>query len=70
MQTMNWSVGSLDWEYKDPDKVVEQVVSTIHSGGNILMHDIPIQAKALEPILKKLTEMGYKFVLPTDVRTE
>jgi len=67
MQSMNWSVGSLDWEHKDPEKVIDQVVSTIHNGGNILMHDLPVEAKALDTILKKLTELGYKFVLPTEV---
>lgn len=69
MQWMNWSVGSLDWEHKEPQKVVDQVVSTIHNGGNILMHDFPVTAEALDPLLKKLTEMGYRFVLPTEVQT-
>lgn len=70
MQWMNWSVGSLDWEHKDPQKVIDQVISTVHNGGNILMHDFPVTAEALDPMLKKLTEMGYTFVLPTEVRTE
>ncbi len=70
MQWMNWSVGSLDWENKEPQKVVDQVVSTVHNGGNILMHDFPVTAEALDPILKKLTDMGYTFVLPTEVQTE
>lgn len=70
MQWMNWSVGSLDWEHKDPKEVVKQVVSTMHDGGNILMHDLPVTAEALEPILQELTGMGYRFVLPTEVRVE
>lgn len=70
MQSINWSVGSLDWEHKEPQKVVDQVVSTIHNGGNILMHDLPVTAEALDPLLKKLKEMGYSFVLPTEVQTE
>jgi peptidoglycan/xylan/chitin deacetylase (PgdA/CDA1 family) len=70
MQTMNWSVGSLDWEHKDPALIVEQVISTMHSGGNILFHDFPVTAKALDPILQELTKQGYKFVLPTEVKME
>lgn len=70
MQWMNWSVGSLDWEHKDPNEIVKQVVSTMHEGGNILMHDLPVTAEALEPILKELTDMGYQFVLPTEVQVE
>lgn len=67
MQTMNWSNGSLDWELKSPEAVVEQVLSNIKSGDNILFHDKRITAEALEPILKELSEQGYKFVLPTEV---
>lgn len=67
MQTMNWSNGSLDWELKSPEAVVEQVLSNIKSGDNILFHDKRITAEALGPILKELTDQGYKFVLPTEV---
>ncbi|RKD25677.1 hypothetical protein BEP19_01675 [Ammoniphilus oxalaticus] len=67
MQTMNWSVGSLDWELKEAEQVVEQVVSTIHPGANILMHDLPIQVEALDTILAQLREMGYRFMLPTEL---
>ncbi|WP_164984946.1 polysaccharide deacetylase family protein [Ammoniphilus sp. CFH 90114] len=70
MQWMNWSVGSLDWEYKDPEKVVDQVLSNMHNGANILMHDFPVTAEALDPLLKELTEQGYHFVLPTEVRID
>ncbi|WP_134698933.1 polysaccharide deacetylase family protein [Ammoniphilus sp. YIM 78166] len=70
MQWMNWSVGSLDWELKEPQQVVQQVVSTMHNGANILLHDFPITAEALDPLLKELSDQGYKFVLPTEVKQE
>ncbi|MFC4768305.1 polysaccharide deacetylase family protein [Effusibacillus consociatus] len=70
MQWMNWSVGSLDWEYTDPQKVIQQTVSTMHNGANILMHDNPVEVQALDGILKRLTEQGYKFVLPTEVKPD
>lgn len=64
MQHMNWSVGSLDWEYKDPNKIVEQTLSTMHDGANILFHDLPQTADALDSILKQLKKENYEFVLP------
>lgn len=70
MQSMNWSLGSLDWEYNKPeqsDQVVKQVLDNIVPGANILMHDKEVTAIALEQILEELTEQGYSFVLPTEV---
>ncbi|MCF6093508.1 polysaccharide deacetylase family protein [Microaerobacter geothermalis] len=72
MQTMNWSVGSLDWNTPAPapDEITKQVLSTMHNGGNILFHDKTITAQALDDILKSLSEQGYRFVVPTEVRPE
>lgn len=71
MQTMNWSVGSEDWVYTKPDQsdiVYKKVMEQMHNGANILFHDKAVTVKALGPILKKLQEDGYTFVLPTEVR--
>jgi len=70
MQRMNWSVGSLDWEYNKPEQsneVVNQVLNTMVPGANILMHDKEVTSKALDEILTKLEEQGYTFILPTEV---
>lgn len=67
MQTMNWSNGSLDWEYSTPEPIIEQVLSNIKNGDNILFHDKQQTADALDEILSRLTEQGYSFVLPTEV---
>jgi peptidoglycan/xylan/chitin deacetylase (PgdA/CDA1 family) len=67
MQTINWSNGSLDWELKSSEAIVKQVITNIKNGDNILFHDKQITADALEDILSQLKEMGYQFVLPTEV---
>lgn len=70
MQRMNWSLGSLDWEYPNPEeskKVVEQVINNIQSGSNILMHDKEVTALALDEILSTLLKQGFSFILPTEV---
>lgn len=70
MQWMNWSLGSLDWEVDTPDAVYDQVIQSIHNGANILFHDKDITAEALDDILKELSEQGYEFVLPTEVKLD
>ena len=73
MQSFNWSLGSLDWEYPKPEqneKVIAQVINNLHNGANILMHDKEVTALALEQILAELTEQGYTFVLPTEIVIE
>jgi peptidoglycan-N-acetylglucosamine deacetylase len=70
MQHMNWSVGSLDWESNDPEFVKNQILTTIHPGANILIHDLPHSADMLPALLEELTVQGYYFVLPTSPTME
>lgn len=70
MQAMNWTWGSLDWELKKPEEIEKNVITHVRNGSNILFHDKEITAEALEGILKKLSEEGYQFVLPTEVRVK
>ncbi len=73
MQGMNWSLGSLDWTYPNPedaDKVVEQVLNNVKPGSNILMHDKHVTSLALDKILSGLKSKGYSFVLPTEIKID
>lgn len=73
MQSMNWSVGSEDWVYPKPEqasKVVESTMKQMHSGANILFHDKEVTVIALKDILKKLSDDGYQFKVPTEVIIE
>lgn len=69
MQSMNWSLGSLDWEYTKPEQsqqVVDQVLNNLLPGSNILMHDKEVTALALDKMLQEIQAQGYSFVLPTE----
>jgi peptidoglycan/xylan/chitin deacetylase (PgdA/CDA1 family) len=71
MVSVNWSVGSLDWEasvYQKPNGITKQVISTVHKGGNILFHDRVWTADELDAILTRLEHEGYRFVLPTEAK--
>lgn len=69
---MTWSVGSLDWEMKEKDtdktgKLIGNVTSQLHSGSNILMHELPWTVEALDTLLTTLEGKGYSFVDPRSI---
>ncbi|WP_458121966.1 polysaccharide deacetylase family protein [Paenibacillus sp. Z6-24] len=68
---MNWSVGSLDWvNQDDPQAVITNVMDQLHSGSNILMHELPWTVEALDQLLTKLEAKGYTFVDPDTIEPE
>ncbi|SEB65222.1 Peptidoglycan/xylan/chitin deacetylase, PgdA/CDA1 family [Paenibacillus sp. GP183] len=74
MLYMTWSNGSKDWEMtnakNEPAKVVENVLSQLHPGSNILMHELPWTVSVLDELLTKLEEKGYSFVDPRSIELE
>ncbi|MGE5590367.1 MAG: polysaccharide deacetylase family protein [Bacillota bacterium] len=63
LEIINWTTGSLDWQYRDPQKITEQVLKTIVPGGIVLMHDTHTwTAQALPGIIQGLRDKGYEFV--------
>lgn len=66
---MNWSNGSRDWMdgYQETDQIIDSVMEQLHAGSNILMHELPWTAEALEPLLTRLQEKGYRFVHPAEI---
>lgn len=69
---MTWSVGSLDWEMKEKEtgkteKLIKNVSSQLHSGSNILMHELPWTVEGLETLLTTLEGKGYSFVDPRSI---
>ncbi|MCJ8011114.1 polysaccharide deacetylase family protein [Paenibacillus sp. KQZ6P-2] len=72
---MTWSNGSLDWTMKskgtdNPQKVIQNVMDQLHAGSNILMHELPWTAEALDQLLTQLEASGYTFVDPRSIELE
>jgi peptidoglycan/xylan/chitin deacetylase (PgdA/CDA1 family) len=58
-----WSIRSLDTVKTDKDKVVRRVVSKLHPGAVVLLHDhLPDTPYILEQIIVQAKEKGYEFV--------
>lgn len=75
MLYMTWSNGSLDWTMKSkdsnkPQKIVKNVMDQLHSGSNILMHELPWTVEALDTLLTTLESKGYSFVDPRSIEPE
>ena len=73
LENMNWSAQSYDWLYTDDKEqisknaaeIARRTLSSMNDGNIILIHDRAVSVAALDIILKKLTERGYRFVLPS-----
>lgn len=60
---INWSIDTLDWKYRDSNRVYNAVVNNVHDGDIVLMHDIHgTTAAASERIIPELTRRGYQLV--------
>jgi len=66
---MTWSNGSRDWMkgYDDPEKVQASVLEQLHPGSNILMHELPWTAEALDGLLEAIKAEGYEFLDPARI---
>jgi peptidoglycan/xylan/chitin deacetylase (PgdA/CDA1 family) len=60
------SIGSLDWVYRDPEKVVAEITNTFKSRGDgayvIVFHENDVTLEALPLIIKFFRSRGYEFV--------
>lgn len=58
-----WNVDTLDWKYRDANKLLEEVKKTTNDGSTVLMHDIhQSTADGLDSVMAYLQSQGYKFV--------
>ncbi|MFD2611986.1 polysaccharide deacetylase family protein [Paenibacillus gansuensis] len=70
MLYMTWSNGSEDWLGKNknkPDQVIATVMKQLNPGSNILMHELPWTAEALDELLTLLESKGYTFIDPAAI---
>jgi peptidoglycan/xylan/chitin deacetylase (PgdA/CDA1 family) len=67
--SIGWDVDSTDWQETDPNKIADAVLSQVHPGAIVLMHDGGLSGgnpdrtatiQALPSILSGLRERGYE----------
>lgn len=63
-----WTIDTLDWKHRDPEKTVQAVKDRAKNGSIILMHDIhQATADALDEVLATLQKQGYEFVTVSEL---
>lgn len=63
-----WSVDPLDWKNRNANTVREKVLSQVHPGAIILLHDIhPTTVAAVPQMLDTLIARGYKFATTSEI---
>ncbi|MEC8274577.1 MAG: polysaccharide deacetylase family protein, partial [Pseudomonadota bacterium] len=62
LTTVNWTNDSLDWQIKEPDSIVQRVLSLSAPGDIVLLHSIHERTvEALPAIIDGLRERGCRF---------
>lgn len=51
MDTIMWSVDTIDWRKPTPSELIERVLSKVHKGAFILMHPTEATAKSLDSLI-------------------
>jgi peptidoglycan/xylan/chitin deacetylase (PgdA/CDA1 family) len=59
--TVLWSVDSRDWIDRDPASIARRVERQVRPGSIVLLHDLPVSARALPAIIDGLRRRGYRF---------
>lgn len=68
MNVIMWSVDTLDWSYRNTDKIVEHSYPKISSGDIILMHDLyETTYEAFVIMVDKLLAEGYQLVTVSEL---
>lgn len=71
MTPVLWTVDPFDWNVKDVNQIVKNVVSEVKSGDIILMHDIyETSVVAALEIVDQLQDQGYLFVTVDELLIE
>jgi len=56
-----WSVDPRDWEKKaTPEAIVQKVLSQLHPGAVILLHETDATVQALPTLIDRIRQQGYE----------
>ncbi len=63
-----WDVDSRDWQVKNTNAIINNIVPNVKDGSIIIMHDNhSYSVNALEEVIKKLKDKGFKFVTVSEL---
>ncbi|WP_138414749.1 polysaccharide deacetylase family protein [Aquibacillus sediminis] len=62
METILWSVDTIDWQKPSTSVMVNRVMDNLHPGAMILMHPTNVVEQGLEELILNIQQKGYKIV--------
>lgn len=66
----NWSLDTLDWKYKDANRIHNTIMKEVKAGDIILCHDLHgTTVDAMERVIPDLIEQGYQLVTVSELLT-
>lgn len=60
METILWTVDTIDWKKPTKSVLLKRVTSKIHNGATILMHPTAVTADSLPELIDKIRKDGYR----------
>ncbi|MCR5830291.1 MAG: polysaccharide deacetylase family protein [Lachnospiraceae bacterium] len=68
--TVLWNIDTLDWKYKDADRVANEIINGASDGNIILVHEIyKTTVEGVKTAVDKLVAKGVRFVTSTTLLT-
>ena len=65
---VNWTLDTLDWRYRDADRIYDVIINQAEDGAVVLMHDIhATTAEAMERVIPRLIAEGYRLVTVSEL---
>lgn len=65
---VNWSLDTLDWKYKDADRLYHTILEEVQDGDIILCHDLHgSTVDAMERVIPELIARGYQLVTVSEL---
>jgi len=70
MPTVLWNIDTLDWKYRDSDRVANEIINGAKDGNIILVHEIyKTSVEGVKKAIDKLIPKGVRFVTATTLLT-
>ncbi|MBA2174061.1 polysaccharide deacetylase family protein [Halobacillus locisalis] len=60
METILWTVDTIDWKKPTKDVLIERVTNKVHNGATILMHPTQVTENSLSALIDQIREKGYR----------
>ncbi|MBY7143621.1 polysaccharide deacetylase family protein [Virgibacillus sp. NKC19-3] len=60
METILWTVDTIDWKNPSVSVMINRVNEKLHPGATVLMHPTESIAEGLDPLIKDIKENGYR----------